>query len=142
MTRVDASGRLVDFGRAFIASRTEVARADRSGGGDLARLQQRRLNDVVRHAVRRSRFYRDLYSDVDLDHLDVATLPPVTKAQLMARFDDWVTDDRAFPVGYVLTGSTSESYADGAESQVPSLRSPARRPGRPCHPSASAWTYR
>jgi phenylacetate-CoA ligase len=48
----------------------------------------------VRHAVERSPFYRDHYRNIELDRLDLAALPAVTKPQLMARFDDWVTDDR------------------------------------------------
>jgi phenylacetate-CoA ligase len=57
-------------------------------------LQQRRLEELVRHAVERSAFYRDHYRDIDLDPVDLAALPPVTKSQLMNRFDDWVTDGR------------------------------------------------
>ncbi|MDQ3980945.1 MAG: phenylacetate--CoA ligase family protein [Actinomycetota bacterium] len=94
MRRIDAIGRLADFGRALLVSRRELAQSDRSDDKELALLQRRRLDDLIRLAVRRSPFYRDHYRGVDLDRLHLAALPPVTKTQLMARFDDWVTDDR------------------------------------------------
>ena len=50
---------------------------------------------LVEHARRASRFYADHYRAVPsgpirLEELD--RLPAVTKPELMARFDDWVTD--------------------------------------------------
>ena len=48
----------------------------------------------MRQTVARSPFYRELYSGIDTTTVDPTALPPVTKAQLMERFDDWVTDPR------------------------------------------------
>jgi phenylacetate-coenzyme A ligase PaaK-like adenylate-forming protein len=46
------------------------------------------------HARERSRFYRHLYHGLPapLTIQGLADLPPVTKPELMASFDDWVTD--------------------------------------------------
>ena len=57
----------------------------------LERLQQRRLRELVRYAKENSPFYRELYRGVGED-FELSDLPPVTKPELMARFDDVVTD--------------------------------------------------
>jgi len=62
---------------------------------ELLALQQRRLVQTARHAAATSPLYRELYADVELaEDLDVRALPVVTKAMLMQRFDEWVTDPR------------------------------------------------
>lgn len=57
-------------------------------------MQRQRLDTLVGHAKAHSPFYRRLYQGLDGRGSDVASLPPVTKAQLMESFDDWVTDRR------------------------------------------------
>src|SRR5690606_14848904 len=58
-------------------------------------LQAERLRALVRFAAERSPFYREHYRDVDLTGpFARADLPPVDKALLMERFDDWTTDRR------------------------------------------------
>ncbi len=94
MSLVDSLRRLSDFSRALMISRTELARADRLDPAALSHLQQQRLERLVCHAKRHCPIYRDHYRGVDLHHPSLGALPPVTKGQLMARFDDWVTDDR------------------------------------------------
>ena len=54
--------------------------------------QQARLADLVRFARAQSPLYRDLYRHLPVHVADLRQLPPVTKPQLMARFDEWVTD--------------------------------------------------
>ena len=62
---------------------------------ELLHLQQRRLVQTARHAVAASPIYRELYAGIELaEDLDVRALPVVTKAMLMERFDEWVTDPR------------------------------------------------
>ncbi len=62
---------------------------------ELLALQQRRLVATARHAAAASPLYRELYGGIELaDDLDVRALPVVTKAMLMERFDEWVTDPR------------------------------------------------
>jgi phenylacetate-coenzyme A ligase PaaK-like adenylate-forming protein len=69
----------------------DVWRAGRADSDGLTRRQRERLDALVAHARRRSRFYAELYAPLGVaPRLD--RLPVVTKAQLMARFDDWVTD--------------------------------------------------
>ena len=70
-------------------------RATRGGPAAIACRQQARLQALVEHARRASRFYVEHYRAVPsgpirLEELD--RLPAVTKPELMARFDDWVTD--------------------------------------------------
>lgn len=62
---------------------------------ELLALQQRRLVGAARHAAATSPVYRELYAGIELaDDLDVRALPVVTKAMLMERFEEWVTDPR------------------------------------------------
>jgi putative adenylate-forming enzyme len=62
---------------------------------ELLALQRRRLVQTARHAAAASPIYRELYAGIELaEDLDVGALPVVTKAMLMERFDEWVTDPR------------------------------------------------
>jgi phenylacetate-CoA ligase len=62
---------------------------------ELLALQQRRLVTAARHAAAASPIYRELYAGIELaEDLDVRALPVVTKAMLMERFNEWVTDPR------------------------------------------------
>ncbi len=75
----------------------DLLRAERGGPRALALRRDARLAALVEHARTSSPFYRELYRGLpagNVTHGDVTLrdLPPVTKPQLMARFDDWVTD--------------------------------------------------
>jgi phenylacetate-coenzyme A ligase PaaK-like adenylate-forming protein len=62
---------------------------------ELLALQRRCLVRTARHAAAASPIYRELYAGIELaEDLDVRALPVVTKAMLMERFDEWVTDPR------------------------------------------------
>jgi len=50
-----------------------------------------RLNTLVAHARRHSKFYRDVYHGLGPGRVPLEQLPVVTKSKLMASFDDWVT---------------------------------------------------
>ncbi len=54
-------------------------------------VQKKRLDALVRYARERSPFYKELYSDIG-DDPSLADIPPVSKPELMARFDDVLTD--------------------------------------------------
>jgi phenylacetate-CoA ligase len=69
-----------------------LLRAQREGAAGLARRQEARLASLVEYARARSPFYRHLYRDQPVGGVVLRDLPPVTKPQLMAAFDDWVTD--------------------------------------------------
>lgn len=70
----------------------DLVRARRGGPPALARRREARLNALIAHARTSSPFYRELYSGLPAGAVLLRDLPPVTKPQLMARFDDWVTD--------------------------------------------------
>src|SRR5512135_779935 len=67
-------------------------RATREGPKALAARQQARLAELVAFARQYSPYYRHLYRDLPEHITDIRCLPPVTKPELMAHFDDWVTD--------------------------------------------------
>ena len=54
--------------------------------------RRRRFNALVRFARSQSPFYRDAYRGLPERELDPRELPVMTKPQLMAHFDEWVTD--------------------------------------------------
>ncbi|MGE5292730.1 MAG: phenylacetate--CoA ligase family protein [Micromonosporaceae bacterium] len=70
----------------------EAWRAGRGDGDALARSQQARLADLVRHARSGSPYYRRLYRHLPPRVTESQLLPPVTKRDLMEHFDEWVTD--------------------------------------------------
>lgn len=62
------------------------------GRAVIQRLQADRLASLIAFARRNSRFYRERWSRLPGRLPRLADLPPVRKAELMAHFDDWVTD--------------------------------------------------
>jgi hypothetical protein len=70
----------------------DLWRAEREGAAGLARRREPRLADLLAHARGASRFYRHLYRDLPSDGVALRDLPMVTKCELMAAFDDWLTD--------------------------------------------------
>jgi phenylacetate-coenzyme A ligase PaaK-like adenylate-forming protein len=70
-------------------------RAIHGGQAGIAARQAARLAALVQHARQDSRFYAEHYRTVPPGRIDLEGfyhLPPVTKPELMACFDDWVTD--------------------------------------------------
>ncbi len=65
----------------------DIWKTRQGGAPAIAARQQARLSALIRFARENSPFYRKLYSGGDIKHL-----PAVTKHDLMANFDDWVTD--------------------------------------------------
>ena len=64
---------------------------DRGPRETLERLQQKRLRALVRYAREHSPFYGELYKGLGNGWM-LSDLPPVTKPELMARFDEVLTD--------------------------------------------------
>lgn len=61
----------------------------------LSAYQNQRLQSLVRHAVKRSPFYKELFAGIDPDRpIRLEDLPTVDKKTLMANFDRVVTDPR------------------------------------------------
>ena len=54
-------------------------------------VQKKRLDALVKYAQKNSPFYKKLYSAIG-DEFNLKDLPPVTKPELMANFDDVLTD--------------------------------------------------
>ncbi|MBT1001496.1 phenylacetate--CoA ligase family protein [Paenarthrobacter sp. DKR-5] len=81
-----ASGRLSALGVAWDARRTA-----RGGVPAIEARRAERLAALVQHARTHSRFYAQRYAGLDHDAA-LESLPAVTKPELMAHFDDWVTD--------------------------------------------------
>lgn len=59
---------------------------------EIATRFERRFADIVRHAREHSPYYAGLYRSLPQAGFRLLDVPPVTRGQLMTRFDDWVTD--------------------------------------------------
>ncbi|HEX8732026.1 MAG TPA: phenylacetate--CoA ligase family protein [Ktedonobacterales bacterium] len=73
--------------------------AGRGAPEGLAARQRERLRALIAFARARSPYYRALYRDLPAEIEDLRALPVVTKPDLMARFDEWVTDPRVTRAG-------------------------------------------
>jgi phenylacetate-CoA ligase len=62
------------------------------GADEIRRVQRKRIGELVAFARAQSPAYRELYGDLPEGNVELARLPPVTKRELMRRFDDWVVD--------------------------------------------------
>jgi len=94
-----------------------------------AAVQEARLRRLLAHAVRRSAFYRARYRGLDVSRCPLAELPVTTKAELMAQFDDVVTDSRVrlddvgrflddpSNVGRLFHGRWAVSHTSGSQGQ-------------------------
>ena len=67
-------------------------RAMKEGPGAIALRQRSRFAEMVAFARASSPYYRELYKTLPADIEDPTLLPVTDKKQLMASFDDWVTD--------------------------------------------------
>jgi phenylacetate-CoA ligase len=92
MTLTYQRKRLADFAAGARLSR-ELAERERWPRERLARFQQQRLDELVRHAVAHSPFYRERISR-PTGPVELGRLPTLEKATLMERFDELVTDPR------------------------------------------------
>ena len=75
------------------------------GRASIAAARDQRLRERIAHARSHSPFYRKRYRTLPADAA-LSELPPVTKAELMASFDDWATD-RAIAWRDVVSASDS-----------------------------------
>ncbi len=72
----------------------DLWRAEREGPDGLQHRQEERLASLVAHARVYSPLFRELYSAVGFGPVTLTALPVTQKPDLMARFDEWVTDRR------------------------------------------------
>lgn len=70
----------------------EVWRTQRGGRLLLMARQQQRLQAMITFARSHSPFYQQLYRHLPEHIQQLSDLPPVTKRELMAHFDEWTTD--------------------------------------------------
>ena len=75
----------------LLATMAKTYGKDRASREKLERIQRKRLRALVAYARKNSPFYGELYRGLGADWT-LGDLPPVTKPELMARFDDVVTD--------------------------------------------------
>src|SRR4051794_22573202 len=98
---------------------------------DLLRFQRERFAHTVRRAAERSPLYRELYAGIDLSgEIEPSALPTVSKATLVERFDDWVTDPRlrgADLDAHVESLTDKDVLFDGAFRIMPSGGTSGRR---------------
>ncbi|MEU8993210.1 phenylacetate--CoA ligase family protein, partial [Streptomyces sp. NPDC048558] len=73
----------------------DARRTYRHGPEAIDARQRARLAELVDFARGHGSVYRELYQDLPGRVEDPRLLPVTSKAALMARFDDWVTDPRA-----------------------------------------------
>lgn len=66
--------------------------AKRAGLPGIIDRQQKRLNELVAFAREQSPYYARKYRKLPARVDDIQQLPPVTKTDLMAHFEEWVTD--------------------------------------------------
>ncbi len=72
----------------------EVWRAKAGGSASLMARQQQRLQALITFARTNSAFYQRLYQHLPDRIARLSDLPPVSKRELMAHFEEWTTDPR------------------------------------------------
>lgn len=78
-----------------LAIKARLGRHDKWPRERIDAVQRHRLAKTINHASQQSRYYREAYSSfIDPAKTPLHELPVVGKAQLMERYDDWVTDPR------------------------------------------------
>uniref|UniRef100_UPI003F49062F hypothetical protein n=1 Tax=Nonomuraea bangladeshensis TaxID=404385 RepID=UPI003F49062F len=83
----------------------DTRRAKKGGEQAMAARQRARLAELVAWARTRSPYYRHLYRDLPATGVELADLPVTRKSELMAAFDDWVTDP-------AVTFTAARAFAD------------------------------
>lgn len=73
--------------KAFSLTKT----ADKMTDKERNALQQQRLKDLVSYAKSGSPYFASLYQGID-ENAPLSYLPVTNKSEMMAHFDDWLTD--------------------------------------------------
>ena len=105
---------------------------------EIRETQTRRLTRLVRHAVEHSLFWREKYRGINPDFFDLRDLPPTNKTELMAHFDEAVTDrsirradlegflDEPANEGRWFLGKYAASHTSGSQGQPMLMVQPRR----------------
>jgi phenylacetate-coenzyme A ligase PaaK-like adenylate-forming protein len=88
-----------DGGRSDLTVGWDMLLAQHQGARGVAARRRRRLQSLIAHARTASPFYARLYRGIPLHGAGLTELPPVGKPELMAAFDEWVTDPAVTRVG-------------------------------------------
>lgn len=72
----------------------DALKAGRERQAGIARRQTERLQDLVAYTREHSPYLADRYRSVPAQVTDIRQLPALSKAEMMAHFDEWVTDPR------------------------------------------------
>ena len=75
----------------LIVKMAKTYQAERLSQDKIIGIQNSRLKKLVNYARNYSPFYQELYKDLD-NEFNLSDLPVVTKSQMMASFDDVLTD--------------------------------------------------
>lgn len=87
--------RVQDIAIAGIFELKKLKVHDRWTREELVKFQHQQLSSLVRHAIRHSPFYQELYRNIKTDQKIVLNdLPIINKATMMEKFDHFVTDPR------------------------------------------------
>src|SRR5262249_5243158 len=92
----------------FVLHLRRLRRAQRRSPEQIHALQQARWRHLLQTASERSPFYRQRLRGIDLRRCQPADIPPLTKADMMAHFDELVTDPR------IRKADLERFIADGA----------------------------
>ena len=76
----------------FLEILSDIRTAREQGTEAIMQRQRARLAEMITFARTNSPYYRELYQDLPEQVEDTKLLPITNKKNLMARFDDWVTD--------------------------------------------------
>jgi phenylacetate-coenzyme A ligase PaaK-like adenylate-forming protein len=72
----------------------DMGRVNAMTPAEVTRLQDARLREMLRHAIKKSPYYRERLRGIDIERCAVTDLPTLTKEGLMENFDRIVTDPR------------------------------------------------
>ena len=75
----------------LIGAMIKTKESGKASRDKLLKTQEQRLKSLVKYAKENSPFYADLYKDIGEDH-GLKDLPPVSKPEMMANFDEVLTD--------------------------------------------------
>jgi phenylacetate-coenzyme A ligase PaaK-like adenylate-forming protein len=92
-----------------ISSASNIWWTRRAGRSAVDAVSRARFQSLVQFARARSRFYREALGGLSERDITPGMLPVTTKRQLMARFDDWVTDPK-------ITRTGIETFLDSREN--------------------------
>lgn len=106
-----------------------LSRTSRLPEGWINRMQRRRLRSLVGFAARHSEFYRSKYAGINPGNVRLDELEPTNKSELMAHFDQVVTDpsirraelerfvDNPENAGRPFLGRYTVSHTSGSQGQ-------------------------